>query len=141
VRDAEAHAEEDRRFRELVETRNKADGLIHAVEKSLKDLGDKVSGEERAKVESAVSDLRSALKGDDKDVISKKSDALAQASAAIAQRAYAETQSAGGAAGAGGGASGAGPGPGPGGSGSTAGKDDVVDAEFEEVRDKDRKAS
>jgi molecular chaperone DnaK len=139
VRDAEAHAEEDRRFRELVETRNKADGLIHAVEKSLKDLGDKVSGEERAKVESAVSDLRSALKGDDKDVISKKSDALAQASAAIAQRAYAETQSAGGAAGAGGGASGAGPGPG--GSGSTAGKDDVVDAEFEEVRDKDRKAS
>jgi molecular chaperone DnaK len=141
VRDAEAHAEEDRRFRELVETRNKADGLIHAVEKSLKDLGDKVSGEERAKVESAVSDLRSALKGDDKDVISKKSDALAQASAAIAQRAYAETKSAGGAAGAGGGASGAGPGPGPGGSGSTAGKDDVVDAEFEEVRDKDRKAS
>jgi molecular chaperone DnaK len=139
VRDAEAHAEEDRRFRELVETRNKADGLIHAVEKSLKDLGDKVSGEERAKVESAVSDLRSALKGDDKDVISKKSDALAQASAAIAQRAYAETQSAGGSAGAGGGAPGAGPGPG--GSGSTPGKDDVVDAEFEEVRDKDRKAS
>src|SRR3984885_14804132 len=133
VRDAEAHAEEDKRFRELVETRNKADGLIHAVEKSLKDLGDKVSGEERAKVESAVSDLRSALKSDDKDVISKKSDALAQASAAIAQRAYAETQSAGGSAGGGGGASGAGPGPGPGGSGSTAGKDDVVDAEFEEV--------
>jgi molecular chaperone DnaK len=140
VRDAEAHAEEDRRFRELVETRNKADGLIHAVEKSLKDLGDKVAGEERARVESAVSDLRSALKSDDKDVISKKSDALAQASAAIAQRAYAESQSAGAAGAAGAAGGGAGPGPG-GASGSSAGKDDVVDAEFEEVRDKDRKAS
>ncbi len=142
VRDAEAHAEEDRRFRELVETRNKADGLIHAVEKSLKELGDKVAGEERAKVESAVSDLRSALKGDDKDVINKKTDALAQASAAIAQRAYAETQSAGAAGDAAGGAAGAGPGASGGSSGSTAGKDDVVDAEFEEVREnKDRKAS
>src|SRR5207245_3550399 len=55
VRDAEAHAEEDRRFRELVDTRNKADGLIHAVEKSLRNLGDKVDAAERAKVESAVS--------------------------------------------------------------------------------------
>jgi len=66
VRDAEAHAEEDKRFRELVETRNKADGLIHAVEKSLQGLGDKVDAAERAKVESAVSDLRTALKGDDR---------------------------------------------------------------------------
>ena len=133
VRDAEAHAEEDKRFRELVDTRNKADGLIHAVEKSLQDLGDKVSGEERAKVESAMSDLRTALKSDDKDFISKKTDALAQASGAIAQRAYAQTQSPGdaGAAGAAGGT----------GAGAGAGKDDVVDAEFEEVRDKDRKAS
>jgi len=137
VRDAEAHAEEDRRFRELVDTRNKADGLIHAVEKSLKDLGDKVSGEERARVESAVSDLRTALKSDDKDVIAKKTDALAQASAAIAQRAYA------GAGGAGAGAAGAGPQGAAGGAagGAPGGKDDVVDAEFEEVRDKGRKAS
>ncbi len=144
VRDAEAHAEEDRRFRELVETRNKADSLIHAVEKSLKDLGDKVSGEERARVESALSDLRSALKGDDKDVITKKTDALAQASAAIAQRAYAQSGAGAGAAGAGMGAAGAGPdaagGTGGGGS-SGGGKEDVVDAEFEEVRDKKRKAS
>ena len=81
VRDAEAHAEEDKRFRELVETRNKADGLIHGVEKSLKDLGDKVDAAERAKAESAISDLRTALKGDDKDVIDKKTEALAQASA------------------------------------------------------------
>ncbi|HTX25090.1 MAG TPA: molecular chaperone DnaK [Steroidobacteraceae bacterium] len=139
VRDAEAHAEEDKRFRELVEVRNKADGLIHAVEKSLKDLGDKVSGEERAKAESALSDLRSALKSDDKDVINKKADALAQASANIAQRAYAQSQSAPGAgAGAGPGAGG----PADAGAGAGAGaKDNVVDAEFEEVRDKNRKAS
>ncbi|MGP8035287.1 MAG: molecular chaperone DnaK [Steroidobacteraceae bacterium] len=136
VRDAEAHAADDKRFRELVETRNKADGLIHAVEKSLQTLGDKVDAAERAKVESAVSDLRGALKGDDRNVIEKKTEALAQASATIAQRAYAEQQ--GGAAGpeaAAAGAGGAGAG-----SGGTP-KDDVVDAEFEEVKDKGRKAS
>src|SRR5271155_3960834 len=83
VRDAEAHAEDDKRFRELVDTRNKADGLIHAVEKSLQSLGDKVDGAERAKVEGAVSDLRTALKGDDRGVIEKKAEALAQASASI----------------------------------------------------------
>jgi molecular chaperone DnaK len=135
VRDAEAHAEEDKRFRELVETRNKADGLIHAVEKSLQTLGDKADAAERAKVESAVSDLRTALKGDDRGVIEKKTEALAQASAAIAQRAYAEQQ--GGAA-AGPEAAGAGA---AGGASGGAGKDDVVDAEFEEVKDKGRKAS
>jgi molecular chaperone DnaK len=142
VRDAEAHAEEDKRFRELVETRNKADGLIHAVEKSLQNLGDKVDAGERAKVESAVSDLRTALKGDDRNVIEKKSEALAQASASIAQRAQAPEQggaggpeaSAGSTGGAGGSAGGQ-----PGG----AGREDVVDAEFEEVKDKGqgRKAS
>ncbi|MBV8742864.1 MAG: molecular chaperone DnaK, partial [Sinobacteraceae bacterium] len=142
VRDAEAHAEEDKRFRELVDVRNKADGLLHAVEKSLKDLGDKVDPAERGRVESAVSDLRTALKSDDKAAIEKKTDALAQASAAIAQRAYASEQSAGaGAAGAQGGP-GAGAGAGSAGSqGGAAGRDDVVDAEFEEVKDKDRKAS
>jgi molecular chaperone DnaK len=138
VRDAEAHAAEDKKFRELVDVRNKADGMVHAVEKTLKDLGDKVDPAERGRVESAMSDLRSALKGDDKGVIEKKTDALAQASAAIAQRAYAAEQGgASGAAGAGGpqGASGAGA------QGGSAGRDDVVDAEFEEVKDKDRKAS
>jgi molecular chaperone DnaK len=145
VRDAEAHAAEDKRFRELVETRNKADGLIHSVEKTVKDLGDKVDAGERAKVESAISDLRTALKSDDKGVIEKKTEALAQASASIAQKAYASTQggpqgaSAGpGAAGAGGGGAGGGAGASGGGK---AGQDDVVDAEFEEVKDKDRKAS
>ena len=139
VRDAEAHAEEDKRFRELVETRNKADGLIHAVEKSLQGLGDKVEAGERAKVESAVSDLRTALKGDDRNVIEKKSEALAQASAGIAQRAHAAEG--GGASATGAGATaGAGDGSGAG-AGAGAGREDVVDAEFEEVKDKGRKAS
>jgi molecular chaperone DnaK len=133
VRDAEAHAEEDKRFRELVDARNKADALIHAVEKSLQSLGDKIDAAERAKVESAVSDLRSALKGDERGVIEKKTEALAQASAAIAQRAAASEQ-AGGAAGADGAAAG-----GP--SGGAKAGEDVVDAEFEEVKDKGRKAS
>ena len=134
VRDAEAHAEEDRRFRELVDTRNKADGLIHAVEKSLRNLGDKVDAAERAKVESAVSDLRTALKGDDRNVIEKKAEALAQASGAIAQRAQA-AEAAATADGAGAEAAGAQNG------GASAAREDVVDAEFEEVKDKGRKAS
>ncbi|HKZ72659.1 MAG TPA: molecular chaperone DnaK [Steroidobacteraceae bacterium] len=137
VREAEAHAEEDKRFRELVEARNKADALIHAVDKTLRDLGEKVDPAERARVESAISDLRTALKSDDKAVIERKTEALAQASAALAQRAYAGTQGAGGEPGAeraaGAGAAG----------GAQAGQagENVVDAEFEEVRDKDRKAS
>ena len=138
VRDAEAHAAEDKKFRELVEVRNKADGMIHAVERSLKDLGDKVDAQERAGVESAISDLRTALKSDDQAVIEKKTEALAQASASIAQKAYAAGQAgadgaaaaAGHTAGTAGGAEGAG-----------AKKEDVVDAEFEEVKDKGRKAS
>jgi len=142
VKDAEAHAAEDKQFRELVETRNRADAMIHGVEKALKDLGDKVSADERAKAESALNDLKTVLKSDDKENIEKKTEALGQASAAIAQRAYAETQSAGG----------AGPQAGPeasagaSGSAGTAGgqakaEENVVDAEFEEVRDKGRRAS
>jgi len=142
VRDAEAHAAEDKRFRELVESRNKADGMIHAVERSLKDLGEKVEAAERAQVESAISDLRTALKSDDRNVIEKKTEALAQASAGIAQRAYAAGQAGPEAAAgaAGGGAQSSGSAGGTGGQGQ-AGRDDVVDAEFEEVKDKGRKAS
>ena len=138
VRDAEAHAAEDKKFRELVEVRNKADGMIHAVERSLKDLGDKVDAAERAGVESAISDLRTALKGDDQAVIEKKTEALAQASASIASKAYAAGQ-----AGAEGGGAGGAEGAAAGGSESAGGakKEDVVDAEFEEVKDKGRKAS
>jgi molecular chaperone DnaK len=121
VSDAEAHADEDRRFRELVETRNKADGLLHATQKSLADLGEKVSGAERAGIEAALSDLRDALKGDDRDVIETKAAALSAAAASLAQKAYAE----------------AGPGsPGAGaGTGAPGGDAGVVDAEFEEVKD------
>jgi molecular chaperone DnaK len=122
VKDAEAHAEEDRKLRELVDARNQADNLIHASEKSLKELGDKVTGEERAAVESAVSDLRDALKKDDKAMIDTKAQALAEASGKLAERLYAakaEEAKAGGDA--------------PAGDGK--GKDDVVDAEFEEVKD------
>jgi molecular chaperone DnaK len=137
VRDAEAHAAEDKRFRELVETRNKADAMVHAVERTLKDLGDKVQPAERASVESAISDLRTALKGDDRNVIEKKSEALAQAASGIAQRA-----ASGGEPGEGAGAAGAGPqASGAGGAQAGGGREDVVDAEFEEVKDKGRKAS
>jgi molecular chaperone DnaK len=133
VRDAESHAEEDRKFRELVESRNKADALVHQTEKSLKELGDKVSPADRASVESALSDLKRVLTGDDKDVIDTKANALAQAAAAIAQQAYAQ---AGQGAEAGAGAESA-----PGAAGGGAGaKDDVLDAEFEEVKDKKKGA-
>ena len=126
VRDAEAHAEEDKKFRELVETRNKADGMVHNLEQTLQELGDKVPGEERAKVESAMSDLKAVIKGDDKDKIEKKLEAVMQASQSLAQMAYAAQ------------AGGAEPAP----SGDR-GDSDVLDAEFEEVKsdDKDRKAS
>ena len=134
VHDAEAHAEEDKRFRELVDTRNKADALIHAVTKSLTELGEKVDGAERVKVEGAMSDLRTALKGDDKAAIEKKTEVLTQASANIAQRASADPQSAGA-------SSADGRGAGEGTPKGAAGREDVVDAEFEEVKDKDRKAS
>ncbi|MGA0800888.1 MAG: Hsp70 family protein, partial [Steroidobacteraceae bacterium] len=133
VRDAEAHAEEDKKFRELVETRNKADGMVHSVEQTLKDLGEKVATEERVKVENALNDLKAVLKDDDKDKIEKKLEALMQASSAIAQQAYAQQS---GEAAESAGAEGA---------AEASGKDrgDVLDAEFEEVKDKDqdRKAS
>jgi molecular chaperone DnaK len=138
VRDAEAHAADDRKFRELVDTRNRADALVHQVEKALKDLADKVSPDERARAESALGDLKAVLKSDDKEIIEKKTEALAQASGGIAQRAYAASQA--GAPGA----DAAQPGPDAGAAGGASqprSKDDVVDAEFEEVRDKGRRAS
>jgi molecular chaperone DnaK len=132
VRDAEAHAEEDKKFRELVEVRNRGDAMIHSVEKAMKDLGDKVGSEDRAKAESAIGELRTALKGDDGELITKKTEALTTAASGIAEQAYAAGQGGAGAAGAAGaGAAGAGSGSQPGGD-----KDNVVDAEFEEVKDK-----
>jgi molecular chaperone DnaK len=127
VADAEAHAEEDKKVRELVESRNRAEQVMHGVEKTLKDLGDKVDGGERAKVESAISDLRTALKGEDKAAIDKKLEALMSASGGIAQQAQAAQQAGGGQSAGGAGAADA--------SGSKS-NDDAVDAEFEEVKDK-----
>ena len=92
VGDAEAHAAEDAKFRELAETRNQADALVHATEKSLRELGDKVSGEERAKIESALADAKEAIKGDNKAVLETKLKALGEASAGMAQRLYADQQ-------------------------------------------------
>jgi len=122
VKDAEAHAEEDRKFHELVEARNHAENLIHAAEKSMKELGEKVEAGERAGIESAIADLRTAAKSDNKDAIVKKTEALAELSGKLASRVYsAEGASDANAAGQPGGRKPA--------------DDGVVDAEFEEVKD------
>jgi molecular chaperone DnaK len=125
VTDAEAHAAEDKKFRELVETRNRADALVHATEKSLKELGDKVAAADRANVESALSDLRTTLKGDDKEVIERKAEALAKVASGLAAQAQ-QANAAGSEAGA------------QPNDGGAASNDNVVDAEFEEVKDKNR---
>jgi len=117
VSDAASHAEEDKKFRELIDVRNQADSLIHGSEKTLGELGEKVSSDERLKIENAVSDLKVALEGEDKEAIEAKSKILAEASAEIAQKLYAE-QAASSAEGE---------------SSEGKEKDDIVDAEFEEV--------
>jgi len=126
VKDAEAHAEEDRKAKELAEARNQGDAMIHTVRKSLKEHGDQVEPADKDRIEAAIKDLEGVLKSDDKDDIQKKTEALMQASHKLAERMYkqAETASAGAEAGAGAQA------------GSKAGADNVVDAEFKEVKDK-----
>ena len=131
VEDAKAHAEEDRKFHDVVQARNQADNLIHATKKSLSELGDKVSAEEKSKVETAIAELQEALKGDDKSVIEAKTQALAQASGQIAERVY-QAQSASGTAG---GSETQSSGESKSGAESKTAQDDVVDAEFEEVKD------
>jgi molecular chaperone DnaK len=131
VGDAEAHAEEDKKFRELVGARNKADATIHTVEKALKEVGDKVSDEEKKTASDAVAAVKTAMSGDDREDIEAKTQTLEQASTALLQKMY--QQSAGG-AGAGGGSD-----AGAAGGHTEAAKDDVLDAEFEEVKESDRK--
>jgi molecular chaperone DnaK len=129
VGDAEAHAEEDKKFRELVGARNKADATIHTVEKALKDVGDKISDDEKKAASEAVAAVKTAMSGDDREEIERKTQALEQASTALLQKMYEQS-----AAGAGGGNDTGGA------SGHTEKpKDDVLDAEFEEVKDGDRK--
>jgi len=129
IGDAEVHAADDLKFRELVDTRNQGDALLHATEKSLGELGEKVEAEERANIEAAVADLKEAVKGDSKEVIEAKVNALSEASASMAQRLYAEQAAAEGA-----GTDATGP-------GATEGDENIVDAEFEEVKDDDEQKS
>ena len=130
VRDAEEHAEEDQKAKELVDARNQGDAMLHSVRKSLTDLGDKVDAADKENIESAASALEEALKGDDKADIEAKTEALATASHKLAEQAYADAAGAEAGGEPGGGAeqpSGA------------AADDDVVDAEFEEIKDDDKK--
>ena len=120
VRDAEANAEEDRKFEELVTARNQGDQLVHATRKMLTDAGDKATEEDKSSIEKAIGELEAAIKGDDKAEIEAKIAAVSQASTPLAQKMYAEQPQ--------------------GGEGQPAGDnaqggDDVVDAEFEEVKD------
>ena len=142
VKDAEANKEADRKFHELANSRNQADTLIHATEKSVRDLGDKVSVEERSSIEKIITDLKKLVRGDDKEAIESKTRELTDISSKIAERAYA--QSAENAA-SGGGSSSTSHDAGAGASGTNSTSeeqkkaDDVVDAEFEEVKDDDKK--
>ena len=124
VKDAEAHADEDRKQKELIEARNGADNLIHASEKSLKDLGDQVDEGEKTAIETAITELKEAVAGDDKELIETKTTALTEAAGKVAEKAYAKSQQQEGAAEAGGEEAAAGN-----------ADDEVVDAEFEEVKD------
>ena len=133
VKDAEAHAEDDRRFHELISARNHADTLIHATRKSMSQLEDKMEGGEKERIESAIRDLEEAMKGEDKDRIESLTKSLSESSAKMAERLYAQSGAQGG---AGGGAQGGGSDHGHHESGGGGGSsDDVVDAEFEEVKD------
>jgi len=120
VRDAEANAEEDRKFEELVTARNQGDQLVHATRKMLTEAGDKATEDDKANIEKAIGELEVAIKGDDKAEIEAKIAAVSQASTPLAQKMYAEQPQGGEGQPAG---------------DSAQGGDDVVDAEFEEVKD------
>ena len=125
VRDAESNAEEDQKFEARVNLRNQADGLLHATKKTLAEAGDKVDEDERQKVQGAIDALDEALKGDDSDAIEAKMNALSEASAGLAQKLYADAGAAPGAEGESAGAS--------------ENDDNTVDAEFEELKDEEKK--
>ena len=92
INDAEQHAEEDKKFQELVNTRNQAEALIHATEKSLKELGDKVEADEKERIETAINELKETIKEDDKTAIDNGVQKLAEASGKLAERVYAAQQ-------------------------------------------------
>ncbi len=128
VRDAEAHAAEDRRFEELARVRNQADALVHATRKTVSEAGDKVAAGEKTAIEAAIAEVEAVLKSDDKDAIEAAMKKLSEASAGLAQKLYADQGGADGATAAGGGG-------GRGDAAGAGGRDDAVDAEFEEVKD------
>ncbi|WP_275286627.1 molecular chaperone DnaK [Halomonas elongata] len=130
VQDAEAHADEDKKFEELVALRNQADGMVHAARKTLEEAGDKATDDEKQAIENAASELEEAVKGDDKDDIQAKLDTLTEASGNLAQKMYADQ------------AEEAGQQPGADAGEQAEGQkkeDDVVDAEYEEVNDDQKK--
>jgi len=129
VKDAEAHADEDKKRKSLVEAKNQGEALVHSTEKSLKDYGDKVSADEKGAIETALADLKTALEGENLEDIQAKTQALAEASMKLGEAMYKSAQAAEEA--------------GESASGDDASKadDDVVDADFEEVRDDDDKKS
>ncbi len=122
VKDAEAHAEEDKKRRAVVEAKNHAEALVHSTEKALSEHGDKVGATEKGAIETAIAELKSALEGDDAEAISAKTNALAQASLKLGEAMYAAQQGGDDA-------------------GGDAPKDDVVDAEFTEVDDDKKKSA
>ncbi len=129
-RDAEEHAEEDKKRKELVDARNNADGLVHATEKSMKDLGDKVDAETKSNVETEIANVKKAIEGDDAAAINAAIEELTKVSHKLAEMMYANASQEGA------------PGDGAGGAGAAGSEqqdDDVVDADFEEVKDDDKK--
>jgi molecular chaperone DnaK len=132
VKDAEAHAEEDHKKRELVEARNHADTLIYSTERSIKDLGEKVDAATKTKIQEATDKLRKAMEGDDKDEIRRLSEELTNASHKLAEAMYQQASQADGQK------AGAGPGAAEGAK-ATKPEEDVVDADFEEVKDDKKK--
>ncbi|EAR62917.1 molecular chaperone DnaK [Neptuniibacter caesariensis] len=125
VNDAEAHAEEDKKFEELTAARNQGDAMVHSAKKTMEEAGDKATDEEKAAVEAATAELEEVLKGDDKDAIEAKTTALTEAISGVAQKMYAEAAQQAEAEQAAGGAE----------QQQAGGNDDAVDAEFEEVKD------
>ena len=127
VKDAEAHAEEDKKVTELVSARNTAESMMNATEKSVEELGEQVTEEEKTAIEAAVAELKETVKSDDKEAIEAKTTALTELSGKLAERAYAQAGAEGAAA------------PEAGAEQAADVDDSVVDAEFEEVKDDDKK--
>ncbi len=126
VKEAEANAEGDKKRREAVEAKNQAESLIHSTEKSLKDYGDKVTADEKGAIETAITDLKGVLDGEDADLIKEKTGALAEASMKLGEAMYKQSQAEAEAKAQG---------------SDKAEDDDVVDAEFEEVKDDNQKSA